>query len=455
MSSAMPPGDLPVPDVAPLAEPAPSPKQHRRLVSRRAFTAGLGASLLAAPFVQLLAPRTARAAGGRAKRLVVVFNPNGTVPARWRPSGTETDFSFPAGSILEPLAAQKDRLIILDGLQFTNASNHEGGMVAMLTANGRATDASRGMSIDQFVAAGIGAATRLPSLELGVQTSAWGAGPQTRMAYTAPGVYAPPDDDPISVFNRVFSTSSAPPTAQDPQVRRRKSVLDAVLGDLADLRSRVGVEEQQKLDQHLSSLRDLERTLGIDSSTVACTGGTAPAAIDNQANPNMPVVGKSQMDLLVAALACGATNVASLQWAFTVAPHVLSWLNITDGHHSLSHNGDADTVGVGNFVACERWFAQQFGYLLDRLAATPDPAGGTLLDSTLVLWAKEMGDSRLHVCTEVPMVLAGGGAFTPGRYLQLNGDSHVHLHVSICQAMGLTNDTFGNPDFGSGPLAGL
>lgn len=428
-------------------------------MSRRAFTAGLGATLLAAPFVELLAPRRAYAAGGRAKRLVVVFNPNGTVPARWRPSGTGTSFTFPAGSILEPLTKHRSQLVVIDGLQFTKASNHEGGMVAMLTGNGRATDESRGMSVDQFVAAGIGGSTRLRSLELGVQTSAWGAGAQTRMAYSAPGVYAPPDDDPRSVFGRVFTGGSTPPIADDPLVKRRRSALDAVKGDLADLRGRIGVEERLKLDQHLSSIRELERSLGLDTGSgtpaVACTGGTAPAAIDTQANPNMPALGKSQMDLLVAALACGATNVASLQWAFTVAPHVLSWLAVSDSHHGLSHCGDGDTTGVGNFVACERWFAEQFSYLLDRLAATPDPAGGTLLDSTLVLWAKEMGDARLHVCTDVPMVLAGGGAFTLGRSLAAGGASHVHLLVSICQAMGLANTTFGNPDFGSGPLAGL
>jgi hypothetical protein len=72
-----------------------------------------------------------------------------------------------------------------------------------------------------------------------------------------------------------------------------------------------------------------------------------------------------------------------------------------------------------------------------------------------VVWAKEMGDSRAHVCTEVPFVLAGGGAFTPGRYLRTGGAAHAKLLVSICQAMGLVNTTFGNPAAGSGPLAGL
>ena len=427
------------------------PHKPPRVVSRRSFTAGLGAALLAAPFVGLLtrAGRAHAATGRTAKRLVVFFTPNGTVPARWRPSGTETAWSLPAGSILEPLAPHKDKLIVIDGLRFVGADNHEGGMAAMLTGKGGAGHESRGMSVDQFVAAAIGGATRLRSLEVGVQTSAWGGSTQTRMSYTGPGQYAPPDDRPRGVFSRLYG--GAAPGGADAALARRRSVLDAVKGDLSDLRGRLGGEEQQVLDQHLTSLRELERGLGGGT----CSGGTAPADLAVYDNASFPAIGKAQMDLLVSALACGATNVASIQWAHTVAPHVFSWLGLSDGHHSLSHMDDSNTAGVAAFVKAERWFSEQFGYLLGKLAATADPAGGTLLDSTLVVWCKEMGDARAHVCTDVPFVLAGGGAFTPGRYLKTGGTAHARLLVSICHALGLTNTTFGDPAAGTGPLAGL
>ncbi len=424
----------------------------RHTVSRRGFTAGLGAALLAAPFLGLLTrSRRARAATGvAAKRLVVFFSPNGTVPARWRPSGSETAWAFPAGSILEPLAPHRDRLVVVDGLQFVGATNHEGGMAAMLTGSGSAGGESRGMSIDQFVAAAIGGATRLRSLELGVQTSAWGGSVQTRMSYTGAGQYAPPDDSPRGVYARLYGDVA--PGGADVTLARRQRVLDAVKGDLGDLRGRLGGEEQHKLDQHLTSLRELERALGGGS----CDGGTPVADLAIHANDNFPAIGRTQMDLLVAALACGATNVASIQWGHTVAPQVFTWLGLGDGHHALSHMDDGNAAGVAAFVTAERWFATQFAYLLDKLAVAPDPAGGgSLLDTTLVVWAKEMGDSRAHVCTDVPFVLAGGGAFTPGRYLRTGGAAHARLLVSICHAMGLATTTFGNPAAGSGPLAGL
>ncbi len=443
------------PEHAPFdAAPAPAPERPRRNVSRRGFTAGLGAALLAAPFLGLLtrANRASAATGRTAKRLVVFFTPNGTVPAQWRPTGTETAWSFPAGSILEPLAPHKDKLVVIDGLQFTNSTNHEGGMAAMLTGGGGAGTASRGMSVDQHVAAAIGGTSRLRSLELGVQTSAWGGSVQTRMSYTAPGQYAPPDDSPRGVYGRVFGAATPTPGGADLVLARRRSVLDAVKGDLGDLKSRLGTSAQVNLEQHLESLRELERGLGGGAT---CSGGTPVADLPLYDNANFPAIGKTQMDLLVASLACGSTKVASLQWAHTVAPHVFTWLGQSDSHHSLSHMDDGNTAGVASFVKAERWFSEQFGYLIGKLAATPDPAGGTMLDSTLVVWCKEMGDSRAHVCTDVPFVLAGGGAFSPGRYLKASGASHTKLLVSICQAMGLTNTSFGDPATGSGPLAGL
>jgi hypothetical protein len=77
-----------------------------------------------------------------------------------------------------------------------------------------------------------------------------------------------------------------------------------------------------------------------------------------------------------------------------------------------------------------------------------------LLDSTMVLWCKEMGDSREHVCTSVPMVVAGAG-FTTGRYLRNAGASHARMLLSICRAFGLDTASFGDPANGSSPLAGL
>jgi hypothetical protein len=435
-------------------------------LTRRQLGLGIGASLLAAPFLDFL-ERPARAGGGTAKRLVIMFSPNGTIPAHWTPSGSGTSFSFPTGSILEPLgtttvdpvlgtlpSVQSD-LIVCGGLNFVNTSNHYPGTLAMLTGNGDATSPSGGMSVDQYIAAAIGTKTKFQSLQFGVQTSL-GANAQTAMSYSAPKVPVPSADDPLAAFNRMFGALVGDPQAAALLLKKQNGVLNLAMSELKALRARVGAEEQAKLDAHLNAIEQVQSSL---STPTTCGAPTPPTSANYATNDNFPVLGKAQMDLLVTALSCGMTNVASLQWSFTVGQTSFTWLGFSDEHHSLSHSDDSDTAGVQKFVLAERWFATQFSYLVNKLKSTQDPStpGSTLLDTTLVVWAKELADSRAHACTGVPFVLAGNAnkRFQTGRFVDFKGASHTQLLVSICQAMGLTNTTFGDPTVSTGPLSGL
>ncbi len=426
-------------------------------IGRRQFTAGLGASLLATPLLQFLSGE-ARAAAPVARRLIVFFTPNGTVHRLWRPTGTETSVSFPAGSMMEPLNPHLANLLVCEGIDFLEVDNHEAGMANMLTGGGTAQSASGGLSVDQFVARKIGESSRFQSLEFGVQTSLWGAARSTRMSYTAPGVFASPEDNPRNAFQRLFGALGGDSTTADKQTRRRKSMLDLVRGEMNDLSQRVGAEEKRKLEQHLEALRQTERGLTEPVALPGCPSATAPLAMDAMANANFPAVGRAQTDLMVSALACGMTRVASLQWSHTVAPQVFTWAGVNEAHHELSHKDDANTAGLADFVKSERWFAQQFAYLLESLKSRPDlEGGGSMLDTTLVLWAKELGDSRLHNCRSVPFILAGGSScyFRFGRYLRYSGAAHQKLLTSVCHALGVTLDTFGDATKSSGPLNGL
>ncbi|PTL80638.1 DUF1552 domain-containing protein [Vitiosangium sp. GDMCC 1.1324] len=426
-------------------------------IGRRQFSAGLGASLLATPLLNFLSGE-AQAATPVAKRLIVFFTPNGTVHRYWRPSGSETDFTFPAGTILEPLNRHRANVLVCEGIDFVEVDNHEAGMANMLTGGGTAQSISGGLSVDQFIASKIGQGSRFQSLEFGVQTSLWGAARSTRMSYSAPGVFVSPEDNPRNAFQRLFGALGGDTASADKLLRRRKSVLDLVRGEMNDLSQRVGAEEKRKLEQHLEALRQTEKGLTEPVALPGCPSATAPAAMEVFANANFPNVGRAQTDLMVSALTCGMTRVASLQWAHTVAPQVFTWEGEAESHHELSHKDDSNTTGLADFVKCERWFAEQFAYLLDALKARPDlEGGGTMLDSTLVVWAKELGDSRLHTCRSVPFVLAGGASsyLRFGRYLRFNGAPHQKLLTSVCHALGVTIDTFGDATKATGPLAGL
>ena len=132
-------------------------------LGRRQFTAGIGATLLAAPWIRLLNGEARAATGSVAKRLLVVFTPNGTVHQYWRPTGTEQNFTFAAGSMLEPLNRLRDKLLVCDGLDFVGADNHDPGMAHMLTGSGTASSTTAGMSLDQYVASKVGQGSRFKS----------------------------------------------------------------------------------------------------------------------------------------------------------------------------------------------------------------------------------------------------------------------------------------------------
>lgn len=412
-------------------------------LGRRHFLQSAGAALIAAPFARLLhAPAAARAAVGP-KRIIFWFTPNGTVHKFWRPTGSGAQFNFAAGSILEPLAMRKPGLLIMDGLNFekVRGGSHEGGMEHMLTGGGAP-------SVDQFIASQLKSDTPFPSIELGVQTSAWGAGVQTRMSYDDKHAFVHPDDDPSSVYRRLFGGSAADSGGgPSPELR----ALDLVRGELKGLQSQLGKLEQQKLDAHLTSLSQLTRRIGGAGGPAAatCGGVSAPKLSDSKSNERFPDVGDLQMDLLVAAAACDSSRVLSLQWTHTVSPTIMSWAGSSEGHHELSHKDDSNTAGVASFVQAERWFATQFGKFLDKLEAVQEADGsGSLLDTSTVIWTKELGDGRLHDYKSVPFVIAGkaNGHWKLGQYLQLGGMPHQKLLVSLCQSMGLQVNGFGVPD---------
>lgn len=435
-------------------------------MDRRTFLAGLGASLMSAPL--LGRPRAARAqamTAGRAKRLVIFFSPNGTVHRFWRPTGSGAQFAFAPGSILEPLTPVKDQLLVLDGLDFINASNHEGGMAAMLTGGGGGSTPTQGASVDQVIAGRLntpgGTLDRFPSLELSVQTTAWGGSTQTRMCYRRAGELIAPSDDPREVHRRLFGDAAPTGSAADALAARRAGILDVSRGELADLQRKLGNDEKQKLEIHVASLAQMEASLRAAGTTAPSTACTTPmrVTVDGQQNDSFPAVARAQTDLMISALACGMTRVASLQLSHTVSPTVPAWLQISEGHHSLSHMDDGNAAGLAQLVKAERWFAEQYLYLIERLAALPEPgADGSMLDHSMVVWTKEMGDSRAHDCLSVPFVVAGkaGGYLAPGKYVRHDHVPHTRLLSSMCEAMGVPVEQVGDGGMnGRGPLDGI
>ena len=428
-------------------------------LSRRMVLRGAGA-VLALPLLEAM---QARAQTAPPKRLLLFFSPNGTIYDRWAPTVTSTGFTL--SPVLSPLAPYQSKLTVLGNVDMTSAltgpgDGHQKGIGELWTGTSlqpgtlfTTVDWAGGPSVDQRLADVIGGATRLRSLELGVQVPR--ARVYDRMVYRAAGQPLPPVVDPLATFETLFGDGDPLQAAQ--RRARRKSVLDAVLGEYAAVSAKLGAVDRQRLDAHATTVRDIEQRLeAVGQPGVACIRPDAPVPPSLTANASYPELGRLQMDLLALALACDVTRVASLQWSNASSNVVFSWLGQSIDHHELSHRGDDDLDAKAQLEAIHRWYAEQFAYLLSRLDAAQED-GGSVLDHSLVLWGNELGKGNVHSPVSVPFVTAGsaGGAVRTGQFLETNHAPHNALLLAALRAFGVNDATFGDPAVCPGPLPGF
>lgn len=431
---------------------------HRRDFLKRA---GLSAAVL--PFITGL-PSLALAAPARPRqRLIIVFSPNGTIPTEFWPDETGRDFALK--KILAPLAPFKDRMLTLQGVSNRirgDGDGHMRGMSCLLTAiellpgnimggSGQPAGWASGISIDQeiknFFQSHEATRTRFGSLEFGVGVQDR-ADPWTRMSYAGSGKPVAPISDPYQMYEKVYGRT------KDRESLR--SVLDPVRAELARVRGLVSAEDRRMLEEHETLVRQLERELA-DGTGAALR--VAPPVLESgvaaEQNDHVPRLSRMQIDLLVNSLSNDMARVATLQYTKSVGSARMNWLNISDGHHGLSHEPDKDEAAQEKLIKINTWFAGEVRYLAEKLAATPEPGGGgTMLDHTLIVWTNELGKGNSHTLDNIPFVLVGGGmGFEMGRALKFDKVPHNRLHLALAHGVGHKIETFGKADFcTAGPL---
>src|SRR5258706_7422247 len=150
-----------------------------------------------------------------------------------------------------------------------------------------------------------------------------------------------------------------------------------------------------------------------------------------------------QIDLLVNSFANDMARVATLQFTKSVGGARMNWLDIKDGHHGLSHEPDKNAEAVAKLTKINKWFCGELGYLVEKLAKTPEPGAiGMMLDHTLIVWTNELGKGNSHTLDNIPFLLVGGSAranvfgFQMGRSLKLDKIAHNRLHLALAHSVG-------------------
>ncbi len=448
-------------------------------MNRRSLLRAGAASLVALPFLRL-AERAARAhsPSGTAKRLIIFYHPDG-VPgpssngeaSAWHPTGNDTQFTLPP--VLAALQPYRDRCVFFRGLSMgaTDVGSHPGGAKKLLTG----VDGGNGISLDHHLAQTVGAGDPFRSLYLGAMANQNGASGDKHISYIAPGVTATPEDDPVAAFARVFGgtgTTTGGGGTTDPRAMRRLSVLDRAKADLDALRGGLGGRERAKLDVHLEAVREVEQRIGAVGGGGGGGGATCSApAIDATglgastlyAPERFPQILRAQMDVMVQAMACGATRVGVIQASIHTSELIMSRFANTAMYdpgfdmrsHQASHYGAAHDDAHREyhaFVQQSAWWVEQLAYLLSQLAARPED-GGTMLDHSIVLACTEVCDGNTHGHDDMPFIVAGGGSgkIRTGRLLQLGYRRHSDLLLSLAQAMGSSISAYGEASSGGVP----
>lgn len=416
-------------------------QSQKWLMPRRSFLRGAGATL-ALPFLDAMRPLMAAGSGASLPiRIALLYMPNGVRADRWTPDGKGK--SFKLSPILSPLEKHKEDLLILTGLQnkasFTGDGHYvkTGGWLTgtTITKTTGSDIAAGGISMDQIAAQQIGRNTKLPSLELGTEPVATGI--DTNVNYTrlyashiswkTSNVPLPCEINPRVAFDRLFRGRSK---GGEKQASDDKSVLDLVSGDAKRLQSKLGQADKNKLEQYLESIREVERRIETEASTLGAGENLPPELLkrldelDKRISKGMGKASREEelnsrprfdhaehcrimMDLMVLAFWSDSTRVSSFMFGNDVTGRNFSFLEgVNGGHHDLSHHS-GDTKKLDQYEKINRWHVEQYGYMLDRMKEIKE-GDGNLLDRSMVGFGSPIRDGNSHDPHNVPIVIAGG-----------------------------------------------
>jgi hypothetical protein len=464
-------------------------------ISRRHMLRGLGATM-SLPFLEAMAPATkSLAAGavgpdGQPVRFAAFFMPNGVNHGMFDPKGSSLSTMPP---ILEPLQALKEHVNVITGINNAD-SGHAAGTSAFLTGTspkktGKAAEVQVGNpSIDQIIGNALKEGTVLPTLELGLHTPKSGVSMSGHsriygsfVSWKTSNTPVPHEINPARAFERLFkgarltASGMGPASGRSEPPRPDQSVLDIVLEDAKALQKRLGRADQQKLDEYLTAVHDVEerilhqaqaaKGLNITSQVlneiksvngrIKKSMGDGKSGGSYRAAPNIPYRehGQLMMDVMALAFWSNSPRASTLMFGDGLNGRNMSFLDGIDGnHHSISHHGNK-AENLKKFAIINTFFIEQYGYFLNRLKGMSE-GSSNVLENSIVLFGSNISSGQVHQGKNIPIVLSGnaGGKLRGGRHIEAKGEHIGSLHRSILDLMNIDKKMGGG---GSGTLRGV
>jgi len=417
-------------------------------IERRRFLRATGVSL-ALPWLDLLAAEAKRpSASATPRRMVCICAPLGLHPDYFFPQ--QAGRSYALSPYLEILGEFRDKFTVVSGLAHAGMGSsfaHQASASFLTGVPGAGRPGFRNaISLDQFAAEHIGTQTRFSSLAL----SGEGAG---GLSWTRTGALIPADNSPAKVFARLFLEGKSEEVKE--QMRRLedgRSILDDVGDQAKSVRSKLGGEDRDKLDEYLTSIRELERRMVNDQSWARKPKPKVDVKPPTDVTNTADLISRTRLlfDLTHLALQTDSTRLITIMLGgSTYAPPIQG---VTLGHHDLSHHGK-DPSKLAQLKIVEVETMKTVRDLLMRLKQSKEDSS-TLLDRTSVFLGSNLGDGSSHSTSNLPVLLAGGG-FKHGQHLHFdpkNPPPLCNLYVNLLQGLGIETDKFGTS---AGTLTGL
>ncbi len=422
---------------------------------------GIGAAI-ALPVLDAMSPAFAasKLPGKAPVRAAWFYVPNGIDMRHWTPPVDGPLGTLP--QILQPLEPVKDEILVLSNLTanwgrplLVGAGDHGRAAAAYMTGmevHRSTSDLKLGISADQIAANAIGHLTKLPSLEIGLEEArqagncdnGYSCAYTYNMAWKTESQPLPPMSDPRSLFERLFGTDIAePPEAHARRLAMRHSILDLVTENTHRLESNLGSIDRRKLDEYLSSVREIE----LQVERAEKEGMTIDPGIEKPFGvpPEFPDYFKLMTDMMLVAFQADLTRVSTLMIGREGSTRAYPEIGVSDGHHPLTHHqGNQAMLDKVRQINCLH--LQLFAQFLRKLKATKE-GDSNLLDQSMIVYGSGISDGNVHTHDQLPTVLAGrGGNFlSPGRHIIYQRETPVtNLFATMLQRMDVRPEHLGD-----------